>query len=76
MPTPGKKYLEGEIVRTRNLNKVTMTMGILVIMLVCSLMAGCGGQEVVKKEVSEQINIKDSAGRRLPFQARLKRWWI
>jgi iron complex transport system substrate-binding protein len=65
--------LEEKIVRTRNLNKVTLIMGILVFILVCSLMAGCGGQKVVKKEVPEQIKIKDSAGREVTVPGKVEK---
>jgi ABC-type Fe3+-hydroxamate transport system substrate-binding protein len=65
--------LEGKIVQTRYINKVTMTMGILVLMLVCSLMTGCGGQEVAKKDVPEQIKIKDSAGREVTVPGKVEK---
>jgi iron complex transport system substrate-binding protein len=60
-------------VRTKYMNTATLTVGILALMLFCSLMAGCREQEVAKKEVPEQIKIKDCAGREVIVPAKVER---
>jgi iron complex transport system substrate-binding protein len=65
--------LEGRIVQKKYSNKKTLTISILVLMLVCSMMAGCREQEVAKKEVPEKIKIKDCAGREVIVPAKVEK---
>lgn len=55
------------------INKVSLIIGILLLLLVSGLMAGCGGEKASDKEVSKKITVKDSLGREVSVPSKVER---
>lgn len=55
------------------INKVSLIIGILLLLLVSGLMAGCGGEKASNREVSKKITVKDSLGREVSVPSKVER---
>jgi iron complex transport system substrate-binding protein len=55
------------------INKISIIVGILVLLIVSCLMAGCGGEKASDKEVPKEITVKDSLGREVSVPSKIER---